>query len=396
MRFLVVVSVVAATTVAAAQQPCTHLPDVVQLNAPLGPGGIYVDVRAGGSSPRVLQVDTGSTGIVIPSSYVGKSRPMPNPPPQNYIYYNSSGKAMCGRWVLTSVDISAGGTHVTIPEMPVLAVDYMCHPAPRDRCGCANRIEHLPDLGMFGVGFDRGEGMGGPDENPFLRLPQMEGSEGKPPTMQRGYVITPNGITLGISASAVQNFTLIPLTLAPQTTPPLPDWQRRRQARGCATVVGRGIAEPGNTTCGEILMDTGVDRMYLSYKVVANHVNLLPSFTPSLQAAGNFLWYCSAPDHAGDRTSTCESPGIPPPRVTVTWPDTGAPKFTFRTAAPQAFDWRGTAPVFVSVEGEQLQDAHENIFVNTSRQLLQTADYLYDATCGQIGFRSRSPDGGAR
>lgn len=37
----------------------------------------------------------------------------------------------------------------------------------------------------------------------------------------------------------------------------------------------------------------------------------------------------------------------------------------------------------------QLTGSSANVFVNTSRQLLYTADYLYDAACGRIGFRSR-------
>lgn len=272
----------------------------------------------------------------------------------------------------------AENTSVPIPDMPVLAVDYMCIGQGEDKpCGCTNRITSLPDLGMLGVGFDRGFGMGTARENPFLRLPEMETGE-----IHRGYVITTEGITLGMSGDDVKGFQLLPLTKAVPDSPK-PDWEVWQQARGCVAITGGGIRQPGKKVCGEILMDTGVDAMYLSY-AQAN----LPAFTPAIPAKGDDLWYCSG--------VACDFRGPQRAQVTVSWPDTGDPKFTYRAQAPEEFDWRQQNPTTAFIHGATLPDAGEKVFVNTSRQLLVQADYLYDATCGYVGFRNKAPQGGAR
>lgn len=380
MRLLLAVSLVVVTGFAAAQQPCTYPKKTIPLKTPAGPGGFYVDVKVGGGPARTLQVDTGSTGVALWRKYIGQSTPMDPPPPQNFIYYNSSRKALCGEWVLSSVEIGDGKNPslVSIPAMPVLAVDYMCIGEPANTaCGCTKRIEHLPDLGMLGVGFDRGFGMGGARENPFLRLPEMETGD-----IHRGYVITTEGITLGMNADDVRGFQLLPLTKAVPDSP-RPDWEEWRQARGCVAITGGGIKQPGRKVCGEILMDTGVDTMYLSYAQTT-----LPAFTPAIPQKGTDLWCCSH--------GTCGFHGPQRAQVTVSWPDTGEPKFTYRAQAPDGFDWRQQNPTTAFIHGTTLPDRGEKLFVNTSRQLLAQADYLYDATCGYVGFRNKAPQGGAR
>jgi hypothetical protein len=380
MRILLAVSLALAAATSAAQQPCTYPKKTIQLKTPAGPGGFHVDVRVGGGCPRLLQVDTGSTGIVLWRRYIPRSKPMNPAPPQPFIYYNSSKKAMCGEWVLSTVEISdASNTTVSIPDMPVLAVDYMCiGESQQTACACKQRIEHLPDLGMLGVGFDRGFGMGGARENPFLRLPEMDQG-----TIHRGYVITSEGITLGMSEDDVRGFQLLPLTKAVPDTP-LPDWEEWTQARGCVAITGAGISQPGKKVCGEILMDTGVDAMYLSYAQAS-----LPAFTPAIPPLGTHLWQCVV-------SGSCDFRGPQRAQITVTWPDTGEPKFTYRAQAPQQFDWRQANPATAFIRGTALPDPGEQVFVNTSRQLLTQADYLYDATCGAVGFRDKAPQGGGR
>ena len=75
------------------------------MRAPFGPGGYHLQISAGGGQQRTVQVDTGSTGIALWREFIGQSSPMPNPPKNNYIYYNSSQKGMCGRWVTTAVEL---------------------------------------------------------------------------------------------------------------------------------------------------------------------------------------------------------------------------------------------------------------------------------------------------
>lgn len=146
---------------------------------------------------------------------------------------------------------------------------------------------------------------------------------------------------------------------------------------------GFGIRQPGRKVCGEILMDTGVDAMYLSYAQAS-----LPAFTPAIPKKGEDLWCCCG--------GPCGFRGPQRAQVTVSWPDIRDPKFTYRAQAPEEFDWRQQNPTTAFIHGATLPDSGENVFVNTSRQLLVQADYLYDATCGYVGFRNKAPQGGAR
>src|ERR1043166_5368403 len=78
----------------------------IWLDAPLGPGGTFLQVRPAGADRALhIQVDTGSTGIAIPMSTIKKSTPIP-PNRISFIAYNSSGRAMCGHWVKTDITLS--------------------------------------------------------------------------------------------------------------------------------------------------------------------------------------------------------------------------------------------------------------------------------------------------
>lgn len=378
----------------------------VPLNIPMGPGGFHVQMKAGGAKPHSMQVDTGSTGIVVGYPHIGGS-PVPLTPQEmaqygltgNYLLYNSTGDVVVGHWVFTSLAFGDGTTWVTVDRIPVLSVDHTCKiaagttvpppsclnarawkvdcaaPLPRNcqtlpirRRPQCSRTKQLCGMGMMGVGFDRGASMGNAGVNPFLHAQQMETG-----AMHPGYVITTSGITVGIKQQDLQGFGFVPLQ--PVKGGNELEW---RQTRGCVSVAGTGITNPRQTVCGEILMDTGVDRMFLSY-ASGSAPELKPPNTLPLK-----LWDCP-PLKNGARNCRIT---IPNATVTVTSPHAN-PVLRYEVSAPATFVWTGVAPAFVSLRATTLQDPGENVFVNTSRQLLNMVDYLYDAGCGRVGFRRR-------
>ena len=364
------------------------------LDVPIRPGGFDLLITAGGGVSHPVQVDTGSTGIAIRRDTIGTYTPARNGLP-GYIYYNSSGNLLCGEWVRTEVTLTGGSVTVVIPDMDVLAVDHECtvHKLTADSCGqCTQPLPATTPQGkrdfnpaMLGVGFDRGVGMGTAEQNPFLQLPAMR--KGK---MQRGYVITTEGIRLGMRQEEIEDFLFI--GLEPVSKPVTPyDWQ---QAPGCVSIDGGGVITPGQQTCGSVLMDTGVDRMYLSYRQ-------RPPFDPPLPALPplNDLWRCCLNERHPEKGIEQCVPGQPQctvngggaASVTVSWPSAANPVNSWTATAPQAFASNGTSPIFAKVN-DQATPPQGDVFVNTSRQLLYEADYLYDATCGRIGFRKKRND----
>jgi hypothetical protein len=376
---------------AAAQTQCVVAPQSIWFNVTAQPA-LTLLVQAGGVSAHPLQIDTGSTGIVLGYMHIGTKTPLTKDELtqlglKDYILYNSSDKVMEGQWVHTSIELSDGSHSVTIPSIPVLSVNKMCTANPgqtKPPFNCQNSPKlpvvcsknagkaaaALCNLGMMGVGFDRGTPMVPSAVNPFLNLQPMKTN---PPSMQRGYIITATeGITLGMTESDIENFTFLKLTSLGEPG----EWQ---QASGCVAITGGGINDPGKQVCGDILMDTGVDTMFVTYAK-----GFLPTFNPAIPASGRNLWNCAA------------TKGVPPPwpcnassaGVSVTWPGAIPKPFTYSVSAPAQFVANGTNPASVHVGQGNSLSPPENVFVNTSRQLLYAADYLYDATCGRIGFRS--------
>jgi hypothetical protein len=361
---------------------CDGALPAVRFAAPMTPGGAYLTITAGcGGLPHSVQVDTGSTGIAIRRDTIGQNTPAQNPPKNNYLYYNSSGNLMCGSWVQTDVTLSdSKGTRVTVPSLPVLAVDFTCQvppPLPDNPCQtCTPGALTGTGPAMLGVGFDRGADMGGPQQNAFLQLQQMNAG-----TMQRGYIITSEWIQLGITPHDLDGFQFVKLSPNGPDSSGY-DWQ---QAPGCVSITGGGVTAPGQNVCGKVLMDTGVDRMYLSYVPAS-----APQFQPPLPPSGN-IWECCGTGKelrpCIPREPLCRVNGGQGASVTVTWPAT--PQFSYTARAPQQFRANGTNPIFAHVNPAATPPDGAPVFVNTSRQMLFTADYLYDAQCGRVGFRRK-------
>lgn len=351
MKRIAVLAVALASIAAAAraQPSCNVLPQNTLLT--LLPRGAdrqspNLTISFGAGAPMVVQIDTGSTGIAVWDQRIPKPwTPATDVTIPPIINYNSSNRTLYGQWLYTSVTITgANGRTVQIDRLPVLGVDRVECPS-----GCSTPAEQqaaLRGLGMMGVGFDRGPNMGLADENPFLHIRQMEAG-----TMQRAYVITNDSVTFGLPPD-LSGFAFVPLARLPGQW----SWQ---QAQGCVQLSGGGIDEPFGPVCGNTLMDTGVSHMFISYD-------------PALR-----------PAFGGRQVGTIPAGTT----VTVSWPHASAPAFRFEFDVPSDWTWTTPAPQYVAWGPKPADTA---IFVNTSRQLLWAADYLYDATCGRIGFRPRA------
>jgi len=187
--------------------------------------------------------------------------------------------------------------------------------------------------GMFGIGFAiEAEANGGAARNPFLHL-KYAGEDLAP-----SYIIGADGIDVGLENIASDGFALVPLNRNAVGD----DWL---QPTGTL-----GIAEDFSVDL-PILMDTGIQEMLL--------------FLPVADRPASLSGVSTLPD--GVAVS-----------ISVPLPDGGqalAYQFvtgdTSQAMAPTTVEWR---------------DGHG---INTGRNVLSGEDYLFDATIGQIGFRTR-------
>ena len=131
-------------------------------------------------------------------------------------------------------------------------------------CNPSTIASTAPTTHYFGIGFAGGAGQpqGTPDKNAFLNVTSIAGSGLLP---SPGYILSTQGVQIGLTSSNTQGFALIKLepVLAPnstqwQTAPAsanvLTDWQH---ARATITVNGKSGS-------GSILFDTGVTTGFLT------------------------------------------------------------------------------------------------------------------------------------
>jgi hypothetical protein len=289
--------------------------------------GMFASV--GGGPQHYVEIDTGSRGLVIPKSILGRGAIGPGPP--GHITYTSDGKEFLGHYWLAPLKLSAGGATVTTVPIRVLAVEAArCAPGyPRCR---STQIG-----GVMGVGFARGSPSSMPPEltNAFLALTGVtEGS------MHPGYIIRRSSVTLGISAGNQAGFNELPLT--PGGTGP-GDWNTES---GCFSFP-RLPAYPRQ--CGTVLVDTGLPSAIIGL--------------PKTQRPASMR--STIPDGTPIRIDV----GLPRgPSVLSYGFTTGA---TNQPQAPTSIRWAGDPKPFV----------------NTSRHPIALYDYLFDDGSGRVGFK---------
>lgn len=355
-------------------------------------GSVGVNVSVGGYSGPV-QLDTGSRGFWMNYKYAPADYTSGVP---GYIFYWSSGRANIGYWypvqvTLTNAVAQGGATTTataTVPVLFVYQVECLAGSWP-NACSSPGTSQSISEsaVGMMGIGFDRtGHGTGygtdvvsptGPGTsdnlqivNPFLNLSDMQAG-----TMRAGYILSQNGITLGLTAqntASGSNGSSSPYAYAkliPTGTPSVQgsptDWQVMTGSvviggqtyQSQQAVVDIGISNalvttnnngalPGSTTVG--------GQIYLSSATGMMQVNLLG--LPGLVG-----YSFSVPNPA---FSTSYSTAVTPINVAV--------------SPAQDVWWTGESP---------------DTLINTGIFALNAFNYLYDATGGYIGLQLNGSSG---
>lgn len=331
--------------------------------------GWSFNMAIAGGTPRTVLMDTGSHGIVVSRSALGPGAVGPGSPGR--IEYSSDGKVFTGNHYLAPVTLNVGGTIVggkivggkTVATVPikVLAVDAAsCDPKFKD-CTPGN-----PDtVSMLGIGFDRGRTTNAPSPP---AVAAAAASSGTPPelgnaflaltnivqgSMHPGYLITRNGVTLGISAKNTAGFKKHEISLTPGGTGP-GDWNG---APGCFSFPELPAYKP---QCGSMLMDTGIPKAILQL-----------------------------PTSQRPRTPLNCTP-IKPEKCTpwATIPLNTQVQITVGPARRPGFSYGFTTGGSSSVTPTSIRWATGGPpFVNTGRHVISKYDYMFDAGSGKLGFR---------
>ena len=293
-----------------------------------------VRISINDGTPMNFQVDTGSTGIIVGASEVPGYDPNGLP---GEITYSSSGISHYGVYntvKVTFVDSKGPDGRPVSASVPVLvSIKGVRRPGAVNSGNVATTQEFVPKPHMMGIGFGRGGKESHAERNPFLNLDAMKAG-----TMRRGYTITRQGFTFGLTKESVGDGYLFQ-QLEPRTPskemaefdPKLKDW-----AGAPAWVTVNGKADP----MGFVLMDTGLSNMMIGRPDTPEEP--LPDGTPiTVHLMDGKLTYDF---EVGDRKNPTT-----PTKVT-------------RTNRPF-------------------------VYVNTGLKALAVFDYLYDAEGGYLGLR---------
>jgi hypothetical protein len=318
------------------------------------PSEIQVEAVVGANNPqpsdfKKFTIDTGSLGVVVTKSSMVMDSNVHGPGAAGQKFYDSSGFVFTGNYYLAPVSLYlTDGTFVQTNPILVLAIDGVhCHTGYKN---CNSDIP--PDLHYLGVGFDRNNTMIGdlfdsPSENAFLEFTDANSGT----DINGGYILSTNGVTVGITADNSSGFKTVALT-ANSDFPG--DWNA---IPGCYGFPGL----PGAPKfCGNLLLDVGISEMFLDA-------------SRDQWPAGSYDSNNKVPDgiemsiQAGNNNQ---------------WGNQWAMSYTFSAVQPPEQP-TGPAPTYA----EWYDDG--NLFVNTGRRPLLAFDYLYSGSCGIAGFRHK-------
>jgi len=296
---------------------------------------LYASV-AGGTVVHV-GLDTGSTSLAIAKSKLAGALAdeLIGPGRRAQVTYEPSGVTLYGNYYLAPVSLfDEGGKKklaTTVP-MEVFVATMQCAKHRSPPCPPDNGTAYM------GVGFGRpspkppqGAGsplMATPLQNAFMQLAQIVQGP-----MHPGFVLAPDRLTIGLDRASAAGASFVGLTPYPGR---LGDWQG---PPACLRF------NAGPYQCGRMLVDIGIASMFV-------HADVPASFD----------------------------------RIEIVSPDARRPLLQYAfdypvrpDATPPAPSPRGPKPVaFVAPPAP--------VFVNTGRDLLAAASYVYDAGCGRAGF----------
>ena len=302
-------------------------------------------------------MDTGSTGTVVSPEFFHQG---PNDVRigSGSITYSSSGITWSGDVWLTTVSLMISPTEVAAQaRVNVLVINNQsCEPNARD---CTPKKDPT-GIHFMGVGFNSGSGftdsvVAAAANNPFTNLTYAKGISLA--TMRAGWILTNQGVYLGMSSQLTKNFAFVKLAQNPDTiNSPMPLWQSAPAA----------VWMNGNTVEGTSLVDTGVGEMLMSPAAANSNAN-----------PKDYIY----------------SPGTNLPTgvtVEILFPLHQQPQpafYTFSAVNPDAVP-PPPAPTNPLTPGKVIVTNSTNnvVFVNTGRNFLQGFNYLYDAVSGYVGY----------
>jgi hypothetical protein len=297
--------------------------------------GLGLSVSIADGVDRVVEVDTGSRGFVVARAAIGPRAA--DTGRKGFVEYTSDGLILSGEYFLAPITFHTAHSTVSTIAVRVLGVESSrCDPA-YPHCVPESNIDHV---GVLGVGYGeyaKTDGSPTTEVNPFLELTAMQDGRAL-----RAYVITRNGITLGVTTAQLASFRQVALQkTAGQDLPGA--WN---PAQGCFALPDFGN-EP---RCGTVLVDTGIGTMI---------VGLDATLRPPVLANG-------IPNGT---------------RIRIGLPAFTSAAMSYAVSVGSASDPlapQGNPAARWSISGP---------FVNTGRHLLAGYDYLFDADTGHIGFR---------
>lgn len=224
-------------------------------------------------------VDTGSTGVVITSDYLysnyGIKASSLSQTNTASITYTSSGLTYSGFYATLNIGLysatsGSAGVLAATAAVPVIVATTVSSGGQSFNF-CTNGTQCTPNsasLEQFGIGFGRNTGSS--DVNPLLNLTSV--SSGDLQTMAPGYVVSRQGIQLGLTAADLEQTSFSGLLPSASTTPTslsgayaraatATDWQT---PPATITIQNAKNTAANGTFYGSLLVDTGIANMELS------------------------------------------------------------------------------------------------------------------------------------
>ncbi|KAL5121648.1 hypothetical protein ACEQ8H_000334 [Pleosporales sp. CAS-2024a] len=311
-----------------------------------------------------MPVDTGSCGCLVGAPKLPNLGLDVGDPAHHF--FTSSKILYVGRLVTLPVHFHGEARALATANIPVLVVDkswkcpwyrpgqdsFDCPPGPNGESAAERDTAKITYMGVgFGRNYPRdGMPIAAPRTNAFLNIAVIDGLLTASKTMRYGYIVTTQGVHVGLTSKNTQGFVF--QTLAPGLTHDKDprDWA---MAQMCFSVNGKGA------NCGQLLVDTGIAQSYIKSE------RIIPNIT------------IRNPDKDGyAKMVTRVKPGT---NLTFALPffEDEATSFSFTVGGGSVIE-----PNFV-VPGV----ATSTPFVNTGRNLLRGYSIAFDAVEGRFGLR---------
>ncbi|KAF2750061.1 hypothetical protein M011DRAFT_396594 [Sporormia fimetaria CBS 119925] len=337
---------------------------------PFGTKGVPLVRSTVGGVHLNLPVDTGSTGILIGAPLLPQISP--DEGIRVHHYFTSSNILYIARLVELPVTFHGSENSSATATVPVLIVDesYVCpwYDPKVDRFECpAHPTKPKPvprdtsKITYMGVGFGRngpGDGMpsANPRANPFLNIDTINGRAVRSQDFAVGYTVSTRGVHLGLTHSNTRGFQFMELSPGLTHHEDYRDWA---MANMCFAV------DDGRLHCGPVLVDTGIEHMYLRTERGVSTPNItIPNPNPS----GDAKWVRRV------KVGTRLSIGLP------SLDDSSIARYNFRVG-----DRKPMTPRYVVPSNRRLQP-----YINTGRNFLFGYSIAFDAVRGRFGLRPES------